>query len=215
MADQLVSNIPELDTEDRDQIFLELVRGWQEQHHVEVHYRKPNADRTTKLVIAPWWFEPAVWSDAFYLICGINKSGEIYEPITLKLDRIQSVKQLSTHFERPAGQEITTYIENTWGIWTSDEKTEQVILRFHNRQYQRLQETHWHPTQRISIDDDGFVIWQADIAEPKEMLPWIRGWGADVEVIEPLHIRQLIAYEAEATARLYREVSASDEDYIF
>jgi len=35
------------------------------------------------------------------------------------------------------------------------------------------------------------------------MLPWIRGWGADVEVLEPQGLRQKLADEACAMAKMY------------
>jgi predicted DNA-binding transcriptional regulator YafY len=48
--------------------------------------------------------------------------------------------------------------------------------------------------------EDGTLIWRAFIAEPREMLPWIRGWGADVEVIVPMELRKSIAQELRRAA---------------
>ncbi len=212
IADQLIPDSDEMEDTASDHTFGGLVRCWQEQRQAEVQYRRPNADRPTKLVIAPWWFEPAVWSDAFYLIGGLLR-GDSYEPITLKLDRIQSVQPLTTGFQRPPGQQITAYLEKTWGIWVGEGV--QVRLRFHNRQFDRLKETRWHPTQKLTVAEDGFILWEAFISEPQEMLPWIRGWGADVEVLEPPNIRQQIAAEAEATARMYGVWDENDASRFF
>lgn len=215
IADQLFPTLVEEPSNERDRVFIDLVDCWRAQQHVELRYQRPNADRTSTLVVSPWWFEPAVWSDAFYLICGFKRaSGEI-ELLTLKLDRILSARPLNTHFERPSGREISEYLEHTWGIWVGEQRPVQVKLRFHNRQYQRLQETRWHPTQEMWLERDGSVIWQAQISEPQEMLPWIRGWGADVEVLEPDDLRQQIAAEAEATARLYGCSAHGSDDYVF
>lgn len=215
IADQLFLAPAEEPVNERDWMFSQLVDCWRAQQHVELIYQRPNANRATKLIVAPWWFEPAVWSDAFYLVCGLERADHSIEPLTLKLDRIQSAKALPTRFERPPGSEIIDYLEHTWGIWVGEQAPVRVKLRFHNRQYQRLQETRWHPTQEMWLEQDGSVIWQAQISEPQEMLPWIRGWGADVEVLEPEHIRQQIAAEAEATARVYRRSAHGSDDYIF
>ena len=214
IADQLIPNLSDEGDSDRDQIFTTLVQCWHEQRHVELRYQRPNADRASRLIIAPWWFEPAVWSDAFYLIGGLERADGSFESLTLKLDRIRSAKALSSHFERPSGREIVDSLEQTWGIWVGEGTAVRVKLRFHNRQYQRLHETRWHPTQKTWLEPDGAVIWEALISEPQEMLPWIRGWGADVEVLEPDDIRQQVAAEAEATARAYRRADQSS-DYIF
>lgn len=201
IADQLIPQDKASPDDEQNQIFVDLVRGWQRQQHVEIVYQRPNVDRPSTLVTAPWWFEPAVWSDAFYLIGGYERSAGSIEPITLKIDRILSVKLLPTQFERPSGYAITAQLEKTWGIWVGEGVI--VKLRFHNRQLARLRETHWHPTQKLTIAEDGALLWEAFISEPQEMLPWLRGWGADMEVLEPLNIREQIASEAEATARLY------------
>lgn len=35
------------------------------------------------------------------------------------------------------------------------------------------------------------------------MIPWIRGWGADVEVLEPGELRETLMGEAKALAEIY------------
>jgi predicted DNA-binding transcriptional regulator YafY len=52
-----------------------------------------------------------------------------------------------------------------------------------------VRETRWHPTEQVSVNDDGSLLWCALIAEPREMMPWVRGWGADVEVMEPIELK--------------------------
>jgi CRISPR-associated endonuclease/helicase Cas3 len=70
---------------------------------------------------------------------------------------------------------------------------------------------------------DGSLIWRARVAEPQEMLPWVRGWGADVEVLEPKELRETLRGEVRRLARTYEwEVyranqrdAASDEHHFF
>ncbi len=49
----------------------------------------------------------------------------------------------------------------------------------------RAQETRWYRSEQIDLQSNGTLIWQARIAEPKEMVPWIRSWSADCEVLAP------------------------------
>ena len=211
IADQLIPEILGEEKSDRDHIFQDLVACWKKQRHIEIRYQRPNTDHAKRLIVAPWWFEPAVWSDAFYLIGGLLQKDESHLPITLKLERIQSTQPLNTTFERPPGHKITARLEESWGIWVGDEEPIQVVLRFDNRQHQRLKETRWHPTEEIFLDNDGTIIWQARVSEPQEMLPWIRGWGADVEVLEPDWVREQIARDAEAAALLYGRDSKTND----
>ena len=166
------------------------------------------------MVIAPWWFEPAVWSDSYYLIGGRQRPDGVFERYTLKLDRIRQVRALPQKFTAPPAAEITTQVAQAWGIWEGEGA--RVRLRFAPHQLERLRETRWHPTERITVEDGGAVLWEADVSEPQEMLPWIRGWGADVEVLEPAGLRADLQREVQAMARLYgvgEQVAAGQEIY--
>jgi len=79
----------------------------------------------------------------------------------------------------------------------------EVVLRFSPRVARRVQETRWHRSERTEPQPDGSLVWRAQIAEPKEMLPWIRGWGADVEVLAPLWLRKTLEAEVQKMARVY------------
>lgn len=212
IAEQLVPDEKET-KEVSDKLFTDLISAWHNQEYVEVRYLPLNEVHESVLTIAPWWFEPAVWSDSFYLIAGIPQKHGPDKAITLKIDRIRSVRELARNFERPSGQDILKWLETTWGIWVGEGESLEVVLRFHNRQYARLRETRWHPTEKLEVADDGSILWRAYVSEPREMLPWIRGWGADVEVLQPESIRRQVAQEAMATARLYGLVAGGDEDF--
>ncbi len=196
-----------------DTVFTDLVACWFEYRLAQITYRRPNASRPNTLVVQVWWFEPAVWSDASYVVGGLVGRDQQVEPVTLKIDRIQAVTMLDDRFDAPDQDVVLSAINQTWGIWLAEEQPVTVRLRFHNRQLDRLRETIWHATQRLTVQDDGSILWEAEIAEPQEMLPWIRGWGADVEVLEPEHIRQHVASDAEAAARLYGRLSSDEPSY--
>ena len=59
--------------------------------------------------------------------------------------------------------------------------------------------------------DDGSLLWRAWIAEPQEMMPWIRGWGADVEVLEPKELRNALIREAQELAELYKVMEVKNQ----
>lgn len=206
IAEQLTPQYDRREVED-ERNFQTLVSAWENQCHVKIRYRKLNADNPTQFIFAPWWFEPAVWSDAFYVIGGIRQTDGTYQQYNLKIDRVKSVELLEDdRFKPPLTDELLDGITKTWGIWLGEGEPVRVRLRFHNRQLDRLNESQWHPSQKIAFDDsraDGSIIWEGYVSEPQEMLPWIRGWGADVEVLEPAYIREQVIKDVEAMARLY------------
>lgn len=189
-------------------IFIQLVNAWRDHNLAAVAYQPLNKP-SSRYLIAPYWFEPSVWSDSLYVIAGLYDRQGSPQSVTLKLDRIESITLRPQTFDPPSPQAVLESLVHSWGIWGGDEPTT-VRLRFHNRQRQRLLETRWHPTEKISDEPGGSVLWEAVILEPQEMVPWIRGWGPDVEVLEPQSLREQIAMDADRAAGLYGRCDEDD-----
>ena len=79
----------------------------------------------------------------------------------------------------------------------------EVVLKFGRRVAQRVGETRWHRTEQVTEQEDGCLLWRALIAEPQEMLPWIRGWGADCEVLAPEGLRTALIEEVNKLKSIY------------
>ncbi|NUQ05479.1 MAG: WYL domain-containing protein [Anaerolineae bacterium] len=196
---------------DWDDVLETLIEGWHKQQRVRIQYLPLGETVPKNMTVAPWSLEPAVWSDSNYLVAGVaGKDGE--KPFMLKLDRIRTAKLLPEWFERPSPEQLLRRLDETWGIWSSEEVVP-LVLRFSYRVIDRVRETHWHPSQKLEVQQDGSLIWRAVVSEPREMAPWIRGWGSDVEVIEPGWLREEIASEAERTARLYGRSAAQERRF--
>src|SRR5690606_30888879 len=80
-----------------------------------------------------------------------------------------------------------------WGIWYSDDEPEEVVLRFSRSVAHRVRETTWHYAEETQELPDGSLEWRAPVAAWQEMLPWVRGWGGDVQVMAPEELRKEIA----------------------
>lgn len=212
IAENLLLDV-QLDMPKQDNIFREITTAWRDGYCLDIVY-KPLNRSTSRHLIAPYWLEPSVWSDAAYLVAGLVSSNkDELQPVTLKLGRInQAIPRSEYPFKRPDPALILERLSMTWGIWLADEPV-LVTLRFANRARERLLETRWHPTQEITDQDDGTVLWQAEIAEPQEMMPWIRGWGSDVEVLAPSNIREEIGIDADRTARKYGWCGGDEDAY--
>ena len=51
---------------------------------------------------------------------------------------------------------------------------------------------------------DGGLLFTVRVSDPREMRPWIRSWGADVEVLEPRDLRDEMAEQAQRMAARYQ-----------
>jgi CRISPR-associated endonuclease/helicase Cas3 len=122
---------------------------------------------------------------------------------TLRVDRVVEAVVTGEPYAPPENDEISRVLENAWGIWYSDAEPGEVVLRFSPQVAHRLRESVWHASETLADEPDGGIRWTARVAEPKEMFPWIRGWGADVEVVAPPELRERMRQEAGRLGEVY------------
>jgi CRISPR-associated endonuclease/helicase Cas3 len=185
---------------DRERVFETVANAWVDHLRLRVQYqglttRRPYWDR-----ISPYLIEPSPWSDAVYVI---GPSDVWKKIVAYRLDRILKAS-LSEPFDIPADFDEEALLRHAWGVWRGEGEPQEVVLRFApGPAAKRLLESQWHPLEEVERLEDGGVIWRAPIAEWREMLPWIRGWGADVTVLAPDDLKQQLQSEAQRLAAIY------------
>ncbi|MEW6504884.1 MAG: CRISPR-associated helicase Cas3' [Chloroflexota bacterium] len=179
-----------------------IAQAWVEQRKVRIEYQRLGSEEMTRHTISPYLIEPSIWSDSIYVIARSDFNDKIYP---FKIDRILTAFLTSETFEIPPSFDAESLLKHAWGIWYADHAPVTVKLRFYpsTSVIQRLEESIWHPLERLEKTEDGGRIWSVEIADWREMLPWIRGWGADVEVLEPKELREALEKEARRLARVY------------
>jgi CRISPR-associated endonuclease/helicase Cas3 len=57
------------------------------------------------------------------------------------------------------------------------------------------------------------LLWEVQVADTLDLVPWIRSWGADVEVLEPESLRKALEREVKRLAEVYQigEVKPQDD----
>jgi CRISPR-associated endonuclease/helicase Cas3 len=199
---------------ERVAIMETVTRGWIERRKVRIAYRGLRAQQTGHHVVSPYLIEPALWSDGAYVI---GYSDYFYDIAVFKIERIESAELKLETFEIPEHFDEQELLRYAWGIWRSEDEPERVKLRFASGDAtRRVKETIWHPYQKPIVDTpDGGCIWEALVSEPREMIPWIRGWGADVEVLEPKELRGALVREAQKMAELYQVMETQARQILF
>lgn len=182
------------------EVLRTLVDAWIEQKQVEVQHFDQKTERVYTYTFCPYAIEPYPAGHTLHVIGFRVPPHEIK---TFKLERIESVKILNESYEIPKQFQMHELLSDAWGIWYTQSDPIEVVLRFHPRVARRVQENQWHTSQHIQKDGE-HILWTAHIAEPKEMLPWIRGWGSDCEVLQPQSLREQLIQEVELLYQIYR-----------
>lgn len=187
---------------ERERILETLTQGWAERIRVRLTYQGLRANRATTHLFSPYLIEPSIWSDAVYVI----GHSDVFDALTtFNVERIQDAHLSSAQYTIPETFDEEELLRFAWGIWTSQKEPVTIKLKFTGKiAITRLKESIWHPRQKPLVEmEDGACIWEAPVAEPREMLPWIRGWGASCEVLAPASLRAELEREVRRMARVY------------
>ncbi len=186
----------------RYRVVLEaLITASSDHRAVRVRHVSRRRGVTDEYLFHPYCMEPYPDGDSLH---AIGFCPDLREMRTFKLERIQSVRLTEEKFDPPAGFDIEAYTSSAWGIWGRKGGTPvEVVLRFSSSVVPRVHETVWHDTQILEDQPDGRLIFRALVAEPLEMYPWIRGWGAEVEILEPVELRKRFRAEVQRMKEMY------------
>lgn len=179
--------------------FEVFAEGWGRQRTVRIGYQPAWNDEHVETDLDVYCLEPSAPSYAFYAIGYSHHQRGLR---TYKLERVESADLTDRFFERDPAFDPVTYLGSGWGIWSGSE-LQTVRLRFAPEAVRRLSEGRFHHTEHVELQQDGTAIVSYLVAEPLEMLSFIRGWGAAVEVLEPTDLRQRVGRDAAATVQLY------------
>src|SRR5690606_28040165 len=110
----------------------------------------------------------------------------------------------TVRFEPRTDLDIDDLLKHAWGIWYGEVPVK-VELLFAPEVAHRVQETLRHPSEQGTVLEDGSLYWTVEIVGVQELIAWIRGWGAAVQVLAPEALRRQIASDMRAAAALYEE----------
>lgn len=169
--------------------------------NVSVAYELEDGTLTKPYTFSPYFIEPYAPGLTTHVIGYREPPGDIR---TFKVERLRNARLGLSDFVIPDDFDPTALLNDAWGIWYTSEPPVEVVLKFAPAVRRRVMETRWHRNQADpKVLEDGSVIWRCRIAEPREMLPWVRGWGASVEVLAPAEMRAEMLRGARALASLY------------
>jgi predicted DNA-binding transcriptional regulator YafY len=187
-----------------DPVYLQalekLTLAWAEQRKVQIWHRKEANGAVNMHVFSPYFIEPYAVGQTTHVI-GFSDNRSAVR--TFKIERIERVEMLLETYAIPEAFDPRDLLADAWGIWYTDCEPVEIVLKFHPRVSQRVKETRWHRSQQLEELSDGFLLWRGWVAEPREMLNWIRGWGADCEVVEPESLREAVRDEAQRLMAIY------------
>ncbi len=135
-----------------------------------------------------------------YLVCTLFHYKDIR---LLALHRILSAVSLDRPVEYPKDFDLDRYIASGALDFGSGEKIRLEAI-FTNETAEHLHETPLSTDQKITPVDDARVKVVATVLDTPQLSWWLLGFGEQVEVLKPKHLRESFAATASAFSKLYR-----------
>jgi len=171
---------------------------------IEIVYFTMSRKKETRRRVDPYriWF----FNGTFYLIglCHMRNEVRIFA-----LDRIKMLHQTKKTFEVPEDFSLEKFMGPSFGVYQGPPI--KIKVWFHPDVAGYIKEKIWHESQKIHPQNDGSIIFEAEVAGTDEIRFWIMSWGSKAEVLEPESLREEIRTEAEMMANRYEAPIVAEE----
>ena len=163
---------------------------------IEIVYYTMSRKKEIRRRVDPYriWF----FNGTFYVIglCHMRNEVRIFA-----LDRIKMLHQTKETFEVPEDFSLEDFVGPSFGVYQGEPV--HIKVWFHPDVAGYIKEKIWHESQEIHPQDDGSIIFEADVAGTEDIRFWIMTWGSQAEVLEPASLREQIRAEAEVMVSQY------------
>ena len=104
-------------------------------------------------------------------------------------------------FTVPDDFDLEDFMKPSFGIFKG--KPEKVRIWFDSNAAGYISEKVWHETQNIIKEDNGSIIFEAEIAITEEIKTWVLSWGSKAAVLKPASLKKELKAEIEKMAGKY------------
>jgi len=184
-----------------------LTRAWAVERKVRIWYRSPQDAAVSVLDFAVYFVEPSS-NGSLYVVGHDDLTRHV---TSIRLDWITRAQLLTESYNEPEHFERQPYLAGAWGLMrrSMDESPVDVALSFMPEMIPIVKERMGQTARRFTVTEDGRFVVRLQVADWRDMLPWIRSWGTKVEVLEPAAFRDAVAAEVSRLSAVYARPAAT------
>lgn len=179
-------------------VFFDINRACEKSTPIEIHYEAASTGEVTIRTIEPQRMmdHRGVW----YVIafCRLRRALRLFA-----IHRIQSYALQSERFTPMNQKEIDAWMASPLFV-EHREHEQQVVVRFKPRAARYIRERKWHHSQELTEHSDGSCTLKFTTASIDEVKRWLLTYGADVQVLKPGSLRDIIRDELSEAIKQYQ-----------
>lgn len=165
---------------------------------IEIDYQKYSAESAESLTLRPYAVKE--FAKRWYLIayCVEREGLRVYG-----LDRVRKLNVSGKGFKMPKGFDVDELFATSFGIYLPEGKAEVIKYRVSEKEAQFLRDLPLHKSQEEVERKDGLVTFSIFACPDKNMIMEFCKFGSRIEVLSPAGVRESVASELQAAARIY------------
>ncbi len=126
---------------------------------------------------------------------------------TYRVDRIESVDVQNFRPQVPVDFSLEEWLAGTFGIYRSDNSDPVTVrVRFGRDVARYVQESRWHPSQKLQPQPDGSLLAEFRLCDTTEFRRWILSFGSAATVLEPRELMEHIYRDLQTLTDRYAPI---------
>jgi len=176
----------------------QIDRAISRQHTLHMSYYSASRDETSNRNLDPYrlWYA----SGALYLVGFCHQHREVR---LFAVDRIRSLEVTRQPFTIHPDFNFDVYVRDA--LMTMRGKPIRVELLFTREAALWVRDHVWHESQRFTSRRDGRLLMSLQVSDTPELVGWILHFAAEVEVLQPVALKEKVRSEAQRIHSLYKE----------
>lgn len=180
-----------------EKIFRTVLEGCLKRRSLALLYQSPAYEEKTRRIVDPYHL--LNYMGTWHLIAYCHRRKGIRNFL---ISRISELNTTDDTFTIRKNFSIKKHLHSTFGLYKG-KPLAQVTIRFSPEKSKWFEGQIWHKDQKERILKDGSLELSFPVARLDEIKREILKHGADIEVIKPKGLRELIKAEAKKIAKIY------------
>lgn len=180
-----------------------LTEAWLSKRRVRFYFQEISDEKPIERTFDIYYIEPSNWGHSTLAIgyCYYKKSICIYKTDRI-IGHVHIEQDMQDMYEIPSYFDPLDYLKSVWTLHKDDELIT-AKLRFSPKISKLIENTIWHPSQKIQYQNDGSIIMTLKVRNTSDFHAWILEWDADVEILEPETLRERMARSGKILQDIY------------
>jgi len=169
-----------------------------QRQRLAIRYHSRSGDVETQREISPQRLTH--YRDNWYLDAWCHQRNALR---SFAVDRLREAKALDKRAKDIAEKELDAHFASSYGIFAGKPQHTAHLI-FSPQRARWVAEEQWHPQQQGRMLEDGSYELRIPYADPRELVMDILKHGAEVEVVEPESLRQLLLEQLQRALGRYK-----------